>query len=516
MLNNADRDTNGLMRIAVFVDPAWLCRWQSWLVDALAKRGHQVDLCIAGKAHDMPVKLRFLLQIEKLVYRCDAESASDSIALEDFGNISVIDQPSRTGYDLVIDLAGNTRLSEFRCRRFRPLYEGMEGTNDLVGVLLDGEGPRLSLDDSALPEPRRFGLSAVEQPDIILRGLDNVYSRMAGLLLKSVDEIAENLIPAPPGGLLSGRPPRRQERKTPLKCGRFLLGNLATKTTRRIDKLIRNRVNEEVRWGMGWRFTGGQPVRETSELTIGHYSRLKDDGERFFADPFVLFHEGLYHIFVEEFPFATQKGIISHFTIDGKGKVGPTQTVLERPYHLSYPFVFEYEGQFWMIPETSGNQAIELYRAEQFPNKWVFEKTLLDNIRADDVTVVRHENRWWMFAAIGDWQSSQWDTLGLFYADDLFGNWTPHQNNPVLLDARAARPAGAMYHKDGALWRPAQDCSRIYGGGLSLCRVDRLDPERFEQTIVHQFQPGAKDKLLGLHTLNEDQDLEVIDYFGRL
>jgi hypothetical protein len=169
-----------------------------------------------------------------------------------------------------------------------------------------------------------------------------------------------------------------------------------------------------------------------------------------------------------------------------------------------------------MIPETSGNKAVELYRAERFPDKWVFEKTLIDSVIADDVTLISHKGRLWMFAAVSEWQSSQWDALGLFYADDLFGKWQAHQANPVLLDAKSARPAGAMYRRNGALWRPAQDCSAGYGSGLSLCRVDRLDPERFEQSVLHSFAPEGKGRLIGLHTLNEDHGLEVIDYFGRL
>ena len=221
-------------------------------------------------------------------------------------------------------------------------------------------------------------------------------------------------------------------------------------------------------------------------------------------------------MFVEEFPFETQIGIISHFTIDKNGEHSPPKVVLSRPYHLSYPFIFEKDGQFWMIPETSANRAVELYRAERFPDKWVLEKTLIDDIQADDVTLVRHEECWWLFAAISDWQSSKWDTLGLFHADDLFGNWSAHQANPVLLDASAARPAGAMYVQNGALWRPAQDCRTGYGAGLSLCRIDRLDKQGFEQSVMHHFAPAVKDRLTGLHTLNEHQGLEVIDYYGDL
>ena len=283
-------------------------------------------------------------------------------------------EPARTGYDLVIDLAGDTRLSSFRCRRFRPLYDGMVGAKDLIGILLDGHAPRLSLDDSALPEPRRFGLCAIEQPDIVIRGLNNVFSRIEGLLLKAVHEITEDIEATPPDAP-SGARADRKTRTAPMKAGRFLLASLGAKVG---NRLMRKGSEDDIRWGVGWRFTGGHPVAETNDLVLDHYTRLRDDGQRYYADPFVIYHQDLYHVFVEEFPFDTQKGIICHFTIDKKGKHTHPKPVLSRPYHLSYPFVFEHEGEFWMIPETSGNRAIELYRAEQFPDKWVLEKTLVD------------------------------------------------------------------------------------------------------------------------------------------
>lgn len=516
VLANVDLQSNGLMRIALFVAPDWLWRWQKWLAQSLRDKGHQVDLCLSGQAGgEQPAKLRLLLQLERLLYRQGGENASDLITLADFEGFPLVQEPVYSAYDLVMDLAGYTDLSHFRARRFRPLYDGMAGSADLVGLLLDGHRPRLSLDDSALSEARRFGLVAVEEPEIVLRGLDNVYSRMLGALLKSVDEIAENLVTTPPVAL-SGARTKRKRRKAPLKAGRFFLGTLSGKLTRRLNRLVRRGGGEEMRWGVGWRFANDHPVRRTNDLDLDRYIRLVDDGKRFYADPFVVWHEGLHHVFIEEFPFETQKGIISHFTIDEKGAVSPLKMVLSRPYHLSYPNVFKRDGQFWMIPETSSNRTVELYRAVHFPDKWVFEKTLLADIRADDVTLVDHEGRLWMFAAVSDWQSSQWDALGLFYADDLLGDWQAHQANPVLIDASAARPAGAMYHKNGVLWRPAQDCSSVYGGGLALCRVDRLDPERFEQTIMHRFAPKGKQGLIGLHTLNEDHGLEVIDFFGRL
>ncbi len=515
VLSNIDQQTNGLMRIAVFIDPAWTWRWHKWLIEALVSRGHQVDVCTNGRSRHMPSRLRLLLQLERLLYRQAGENASDLISPSQLDTAAIVSSPARSGYDLVVDLAGDTQLSGYRCRRFRPLYDNLPGIADLIGILLERHAPALAVDDSALSEPRRLGLSAVQQPEIILRGLDNVFSRMAGILLRSVDEIAENIV-VPPPGAPSGERIGRKKRKKPLAAERFFISNLAGKINNRLNGLVGKGSENNIRWGVGWRFANDHRVRDSNTLSISNYIRLKDDGRRFYADPFVIWHEGQHHVFVEEYPFDTQKGIISHFTISEKGEVSDIKMVLSRPFHLSYPFVFRRDGQFWMIPETSGNNAVELYRAVRFPDQWVFEKTLIDDIRLDDVTLVQYQQRLWMFAAVSDWQSSQWDALGLFYADDLFGNWQPHQANPVLLDAGAARPAGNMYFKDGALWRPAQDCRSGYGAGLSLCRVDRLDPERFEQSVEHRFAPTRKDKLLGLHTLNEDHELEVIDFFGRL
>jgi len=53
--------------------------------------------------------------------------------------------------------------------------------------------------------------------------------------------------------------------------------------------------------------------------------------------------------------------------------------------------------------------------------------------------------------------------LRVWFADDLLGSWCPHPGNPVKPDIRSARPAGTPFVHDGALYRPAQDCSRTYG-----------------------------------------------------
>ena len=68
--------------------------------------------------------------------------------------------------------------------------------------------------------------------------------------------------------------------------------------------------------------------------------------------------------------------------------------ILEKDYHLSYPFVFEDNNEIFMIPESKENKTIDLYKCIDFPYKWKHEKTLINNIMAVDATVLFKDNKY--------------------------------------------------------------------------------------------------------------------------
>jgi hypothetical protein len=111
-------------------------------------------------------------------------------------------------------------------------------------------------------------------------------------------------------------------------------------------------------------------------------------------------------------------------------------------------------------------------------------------------------------------QSSSWDALSVFYASDLHGPWVPHSQNPVLIDSRAARPAGTTFLHAGKLWRPAQDCSTGYGSAIALCSIDTLDTEAYAQSTKTIVKGGLVARRI--HTLNWAAGLEVIDGWGEV
>lgn len=239
--------------------------------------------------------------------------------------------------------------------------------------------------------------------------------------------------------------------------------------------------------------------------------------DRFWADPFPVVHEGRRFVFFEDYAFATRRGAISVLEVDANGPVGLPRPALERPYHLSYPFVFRWRGELFMIPETAQNRTVELYRCESFPDRWTLEAVLLTGIRAVDATLHRAGEHWFMFVNIGTTEVTHChDELWLFVAVSPLGPWRPHRMSPIVSDARRARPAGALFVSRGEVFRPAQDCSVRYGHGIAIQRILRLNELEFAEETVDRIEPDWSPGLLATHTYNRVEGLIVVDAMRRV
>lgn len=251
-------------------------------------------------------------------------------------------------------------------------------------------------------------------------------------------------------------------------------------------------------------------------LSWADFKPLVPPLDRFWADPFIWVHENIYYVFIEELLYSTNRGRIVCLTLDKEMNILSNQVVLERPYHLSYPFLFEHEGQLYMIPETGKNNRIELYQCTHFPDKWEFEKTLIDNVYAVDATLAKAQKKWWLFANIEAEDGSTWNTLHLYYADHpLSDQWTPHPLNPIVKDVHSARPAGRIISYEGGLIRPSQDCSVRYGYATNFNRITTLTETEYSETCEHTFKPPQKSSILATHTFNDMAGLTAIDAIRR-
>jgi hypothetical protein len=104
-----------------------------------------------------------------------------------------------------------------------------------------------------------------------------------------------------------------------------------------------------------------------------------------------------------------------------------------------------------------------------------------------------------------------WDELHLYHSESLFGPWQPHARNPIVSDVRSARPAGKLFWRDKALYRPSQDSSQRYGYATTINKVTQLSPVAYNETEVLKILPDWDKDIIGVHTINWDDDLLVLD-----
>lgn len=246
--------------------------------------------------------------------------------------------------------------------------------------------------------------------------------------------------------------------------------------------------------------------------TFYRFKKLIPPKDRFWADPFPAKEKDKYFIFVEEVLYKDRKGHISVIELNQDGTYREPVKVLEKECHLSYPFVFRWRDNYFMIPETSGNKTIELYRSVKFPFEWELESVLMQGLKAVDATLFESDGLWWMFVNIGaEGTLTAFDELHLFHAKSPLGPWQPHKRNPVKSDVRSARPAGQLFRWRNELYRPAQDCSSQYGHAIALNKIEKLDTASYAETQVSKILPAWDRNLTGTHTLNSNGGLTVID-----
>ena len=243
------------------------------------------------------------------------------------------------------------------------------------------------------------------------------------------------------------------------------------------------------------------------------YKRIVPPKDRLWADPHVIHRDGSYYIFLEEKLFKTNKGHIALITMDEEGRYGCPIKIIDKPYHLSYPFVFEWKGETYLIPESGDNRTIQLFKCVRFPDKWEFQHNLMESIEAADVTLFYHHRKWWLFTSIKENDGyPNWDELFLFYSDSpLSKKWIPHPLNPIISDVRKARPAGKIFQQNGDIYRPSQNSSKRYGYGLKFNKIVKLSETEYEEVEVNFVEPNWDRNIKAVHSFNREGKLTVID-----
>jgi beta-xylosidase len=239
-------------------------------------------------------------------------------------------------------------------------------------------------------------------------------------------------------------------------------------------------------WSIGL-YSGSSPLALAPDDAIPNpvltRAHVTDVEASLVADPFLIRDGDDWHIFFEALDRRNGRGVIALATSGDLVHWNYRQVVLSEPFHLSYPHVFEWDGAWWMVPETHKTRSIRLYRATEFPLRWTLAHTLLSGERFADTTLFRHADRWWLFTETSP--QMKHDTLRLYSADALTGPWTEHPASPIVAgDARSARPAGPVLTTNDGLVRVAQDCVPRYGMSVNAFEITTLTSDAYAERAV--------------------------------
>ena len=333
----------------------------------------------------------------------------------------------------------------------------------LFATLLARKNPFLSIRLAGQKEPLVASYLAIPDRIVLLRGLQFSFARLTVLIERAIRHLTD--------GSRAAMLPKQTCDLAAYSTGHWFLFITRFFVDKVLGRLLRGLQYKEhwsiaLFWANRWNIPHEVPLQE--------FRVLQDDGRRFYADPFLITDNEQKWLFVEEFDYRTNKGIISCANVTEGQMCKSPRSVLERAYHLSFPFLFRHDADIYMIPESGSNRTVELYWARSFPFEWELARVLLEGIELYDATVLQHKNRWWLFAAAATEGGSAQDELVIYYSEALEGPWQPHPLNPVKSDCRSARPAGHIISDGDRLLRPAQDCEHGYGTALVWFEIEEL------------------------------------------
>lgn len=284
-------------------------------------------------------------------------------------------------------------------------------------------------------------------------------------------------------------------------------GYLAKRTALSVAGRIRDIRRLKERWGVSY-------VRSHwRHAAYWRGTRLKMRPGHFLADPFIVTRAGRTCVFVEDYLYEAGKAHISAFELSEAGAI-EIGIALEEPYHLSFPFLFEYQGELFMCPESVQAREIRIYRCTEFPLRWTLETVAMRPVAAADTMIFPYAGQWWLFTNLSETEPHVFSTeLHIFVAPNpLSGQWVPHRGNPVLTTSDCARNGGLL--SDGEqMFRVGQKQGfGSYGASAQVMRIVKLNELEYLEEPLCRLTPTFRSGLCGTHHVHSNGLYSVWDY----
>ena len=241
---------------------------------------------------------------------------------------------------------------------------------------------------------------------------------------------------------------------------------------------------------------------------------IKNPKNHYLADPFLYKYNNKYYCFLEEYSYLKKKGHVAVYEINNNAyqRLG---VCLQESFHLSFPYIFNFDGKIFMCPESSRNKEIRIYESIEFPLKWNLKKIIMKNVSASDSMIFKYKNKWWLLTNLDNSDLNDHSSeLNIFYSKNgpITDNWIKHDTNPIFIDSLKARNGGLIFEND-KIHRVAQSVGfNIYGKSFSLNQINQLSESQYSENKLYDVKPNFLKNIKGTHHYNGIDNLTVIDF----
>lgn len=241
----------------------------------------------------------------------------------------------------------------------------------------------------------------------------------------------------------------------------------------------------------------------------GAWTTLHGSKGYWYADPTLISYQENIYLFTEAFQNSSQIGRIAVSKLNN-GVFSKPEIIINKPYHLSYPCVFEYENRVYMLPETSQNRTLELYVAEDDSLlDWRQIKVICENINCVDTTVFVNEQDVYLISYFQE--PNNYSTV--VYKLNMI-NYSIAEVFRKSDRLNISRPAGKVFmnKESNEFYRPVQYNENCYGEKM---RILKINPNMNDWMGVEDKQISIEDLHINLirrtHTFNSVNDIIVVD-----
>lgn len=248
------------------------------------------------------------------------------------------------------------------------------------------------------------------------------------------------------------------------------------------------------------------------QASLSKIIKLRKRNGTFIADPFPYQHSTGDYIFVEEFEYSQNKGSISIYEVSRTGDSEYLGKIIQEKFHLSFPFIFEFNNELYMVPESSANRDVRLYKCISFPMKWEFVHTLFEDVNFADTMIIEVNGVWALLTNRASCTGEHNSNLSVYTAESpLSKNWKLINDN-VYLDSHIARNGGILTEA-GKLFRVSQSQGfNNYGEKFLINEILELNEDNYREINRHVVNPTFLKNQTCTHHFSNWKDLYVVDF----